>query len=484
VRTTPLLLATLLAALAGCTRFHVSAPKATVPVSLSGQVCGAPGLWCDGTKSLGTFTFVEEHWSLLWGLVPLSNTHHDVSQELSRRAADAGADAIVGVRVAVPRRDWWAFLATLLPILPVRSRVEVSGDLVQLREPVPRDDFAVAVQITSVRPLAADGEALPHATEAMVWDAAQQTLAAELQRSFQQQSIAPRGVTAAPVDPEIVAVVAEPAIGLAENQVDVSVETRISRGGATMTSRTYRASASGADVGQASANAFAEIWRRARYDVVASVARATTPTPGPDSAATAPTTPPPSASTVDQAELAASRAFFEVAPQPPGAMVGRKFYLCCSLSFDDDLEASDANYSYPADDGGTVLPADTEITVLEASEDEVVFTTGAGDPYTLTFEHGHGHVPAERYFGWVFRTAEGRAPLDRLPATSDQALQARSIDVGMTRVEAAVLRGLPPLHRTADPQSDEWLFYEDGDWGVYVTFEDSRITKLVRGPTP
>ncbi len=129
----------LLLGTAGCaaaTRSTISAPSAKYPTSFSPHVRDASNqvLQEKDLKTVGEFRYDYTTLHLLWGEVPLTRVHHDLSRAINAQVSEAHGQGIVNLKVtAYDNRDWNAFAPFFPFILPACSKVEVRGDIVVKR---------------------------------------------------------------------------------------------------------------------------------------------------------------------------------------------------------------------------------------------------------------------------------------------------------------------------------------------------------------
>jgi hypothetical protein len=164
-------------------------------------------------------------------------------------------------------------------------------------------------------------------------------------------------------------------------------------------------------------------------------------------------------------------------------LVGQTRYLCCTMVFDDG-QATDANYRYEGPSASR-LPAGTPVVVTDAGRNRLSFRAAAGgQTYELYFEYGLAHADAEAYFSDILRESDPAVELRGAPATIADAVAGARLIPGMTREQAIMARGYPPLHRTPDRSGSEWLYYDAPGVGVYVTFADGEIRSVRNGEAP
>ncbi len=135
---TPLLL------LSSCTgtRSWVDAPNANYPVSFSPSVRDSNGdiVSDEQLQKLGTFTHEHKSRHMLFGLIPLSKRHNDLSDEINEQVSKLNGQAIVNLKVQDFEGAWNMFgTMPFMGIPPIVNVVKIRGDIVRLADPAPSD---------------------------------------------------------------------------------------------------------------------------------------------------------------------------------------------------------------------------------------------------------------------------------------------------------------------------------------------------------
>jgi hypothetical protein len=161
---------------------------------------------------------------------------------------------------------------------------------------------------------------------------------------------------------------------------------------------------------------------------------------------------------------------------------GQTLFLCCSLRFNADHDASDAGYLYQP---GMTLPAGTPVQVVAQKARVVTLTPlDGGARYDLYFRYGQKVITDEQYFQEVFLKEDPRPRLARLKPEVAAAVAQNELRVGMSKAEALLARGYPPRHRTASTDADEWLYYDSPRIVSRVKFTNGRISEITQGEAP
>jgi hypothetical protein len=165
------------------------------------------------------------------------------------------------------------------------------------------------------------------------------------------------------------------------------------------------------------------------------------------------------------------------------ALENRAFYLCCNLRFNQDHDATDANYAYP--DTGITLPLGTRVRVTRVYAMSVRLRP-EGDPntYSLELRFGRNRISARQYFLNILRDEDPRGALVKVPPEIADAIRQGRLVAGMTKEQALMARGYPPLHRTESIAANDWIFYETRGFVDRVTFVDGKIQSVTRAPAP
>ena len=171
-------------------------------------------------------------------------------------------------------------------------------------------------------------------------------------------------------------------------------------------------------------------------------------------------------------------------PQLPELM-NRDLYTCCTLWFDLGRNATDANYQYNTYREGTVLPLGTRVRVVSGDQHQVRFQpAGMEDTFRLVFRFGTERSTGPQWFHQILLDQDPRRALSGMSPAAVHAIQAGQLAVGLTKVQAIMARGYPPLHRTAGIDADEWLYYASPGFVDRVRFSDGAITSVQREPAP
>jgi hypothetical protein len=165
-------------------------------------------------------------------------------------------------------------------------------------------------------------------------------------------------------------------------------------------------------------------------------------------------------------------------------LVGRDFFVCCNLYFDEERNANDANYKY-LDVGSNRIPFGTRVKVTNAGKEGVVMRPdGGSETFYLYFAFGGERITAMEYFRNILRDSDPRPALATASPEIVAAITKGHLRRGMTKEQATMARGYPPFHRTPGFQSDQWLYYDSRSSVRHVQFVDGKIITIERGAAP
>jgi len=173
------------------------------------------------------------------------------------------------------------------------------------------------------------------------------------------------------------------------------------------------------------------------------------------------------------------------APPTVLAFDNRDFYLCCTLRFDREGNATDANLGYPFRD--FVLRAGTRVhaTVRRSSPDAVLLEPKDDSRvFRLWMRYGRGEMDIAGFFAKVLLDEDPTASLKDASAEIRQAIRDGRVIVGMSKAETIMARGYPPAHQTPRLDGSEWIYYVSNGIVDSVRFGDGRVSEIERGAAP
>jgi len=185
--------------------------------------------------------------------------------------------------------------------------------------------------------------------------------------------------------------------------------------------------------------------------------------------------------------MAQTRQFPDMAERYPDLVkfVGHDYYVCCNLRFDDNRNATDANYFYLDARVDNVVSAGTPVRALAIRRGGLELQPNGSDrTYFLRFTYGAGYLTRSQYFSYILRDT---APTNSGSASDPKIAGAINDGVlveGMTKDEALRSRGYPPFHRTSGIESDVWLYYDSPRTVTRIRFAEGKIARIEHGAAP
>jgi hypothetical protein len=163
-------------------------------------------------------------------------------------------------------------------------------------------------------------------------------------------------------------------------------------------------------------------------------------------------------------------------------LLDRDLFLCCTMSFNRDLEANDANYVYP---NGVTFRAGTRVRVLGDDDGVLLIQLGTSPTvYRLGYRFGRQRMDQSTWIAAILRDADPTPRITRWPTPAVAAVDAGRLTVGLTKPQTLAARGYPPFHRTESLDADEWIYYDSQQITDTVHFANGRISTITRGRLP
>ncbi len=128
----------LIVLLTGCGgTFRIIAPEVPHPVAASTVLFGPdlqPLRVGEELEVVGHFRRSEQHWSILWTAVQLTQRDHDLSAFFVEQIRSHDGEAITGLSVT-PATSLLFNMFGIVPFVPTVVRAEIEGDVVRRRAP-------------------------------------------------------------------------------------------------------------------------------------------------------------------------------------------------------------------------------------------------------------------------------------------------------------------------------------------------------------
>ncbi len=129
---------------------------------------------------------------------------------------------------------------------------------------------------------------------------------------------------------------------------------------------------------------------------------------------------------------------------------------------------------------GTIIPFGTEITFVNANENEINFKrVSDGKVFKIVYDRNKNIIPIEMFIKrlFVFDNAETLAAGIR-PVVYEK-LKRGIVEKGMTRNEVLLAFGPPPAMRTPVESVDTWTYWTDAGVSRKIVFFGNRVIEII-----
>ena len=129
---------------------------------------------------------------------------------------------------------------------------------------------------------------------------------------------------------------------------------------------------------------------------------------------------------------------------------------------------------------GTVIPFGTEITFVNANENEINFKrVSDGKVFKIVYDKNKNIIPIEMFIKrlFVFDNAETLAAGIR-PVIYEK-IKRGIVEKGMTRNEVLLAFGPPPAMRTPVESVDTWTYWTDNGVSRKIVFFGNRVVEII-----
>ena len=150
-------------------------------------------------------------------------------------------------------------------------------------------------------------------------------------------------------------------------------------------------------------------------------------------------------------------------------------YTCCNLHYENDW-ISDANWS-----SMPMIPAGASIKVLDYGRYRIM-TEIDGRKMRLGLDYGRQQSLED----WARRIVVAEDPRRKIaawPAPVRDAVRAGKVAIGMSKEQALVAIGYPPMHQTPSLDAPQWKYWHTG-FGSYLVVWDAtgRVKDVIADP--
>jgi hypothetical protein len=161
-------------------------------------------------------------------------------------------------------------------------------------------------------------------------------------------------------------------------------------------------------------------------------------------------------------------------PEIPHPLSGQTKRLCCNLYY-EKAKVNDGAFQV-----GHKIPFGTRVRIERVRRDAVEFTPEGHPTITLAYRYGDRAVPFDAYLDRLFVDHDPRGRLRKVSAKRVDAIENGVVDIGMTKDQVLMARGIPPAHRTPSLESPTWMYWRTKRDTTVVYFVNERVERIAR----
>lgn len=158
----------------------------------------------------------------------------------------------------------------------------------------------------------------------------------------------------------------------------------------------------------------------------------------------------------------------------PHPLSGATKRLCCNLYY-EKTKVNDGAWQV-----GHKVAFGTRVRIERVRRDAVEFTPEGHPTLTLVYRYGDKAVPFDAYLDQLFADHDPRGRLRKASAKRVDAVERGIVDVGMTKDQVLMARGIPPAHRTPSLESPTWTYWQNKWNTMVVYFVGDRVERIAR----
>jgi len=129
---------------------------------------------------------------------------------------------------------------------------------------------------------------------------------------------------------------------------------------------------------------------------------------------------------------------------------------------------------------GTIIPFGTEITFVNANEDEINFKRAAdGKTFKLIYDKQRNIIPIETFIKRLFVLDNEEMLTAGIRPVIYEKIKRGVVEKGMTRNEVLLAFGPPPAMRTPSEAVDTWTYWTDYGITKKIVFFGNRVVEII-----
>ena len=161
----------------------------------------------------------------------------------------------------------------------------------------------------------------------------------------------------------------------------------------------------------------------------------------------------------------------EVLQQPLNA----KIYTKCNIWYTNPEDISCVNYQ-----SGKILPLGTEIKIVDATANEVVFTDTKGQEYRIKIDEELLMIPAAAYVRQFFTLKDLSEQTKGIPEAVKKKILRGIVTPKMTKRDVLLAYGHPAAFRTPSTLNSTWIYFISRDITKRVIFRGNEVKTILK----
>ena len=155
--------------------------------------------------------------------------------------------------------------------------------------------------------------------------------------------------------------------------------------------------------------------------------------------------------------------------------VNGKIYTAYNIWYEDPDDVDSVNYLK-----GSLLPFGTQVEVVKATENEIVFKTVADHKtFCISFNADYRMQSAEEFVRNLFTTDDLKTLTEGIRPVNVEKIRRGLVDIGMSKQEVRLAYGPPCKFKTPDESLNTWLFWTELLVGKRIIFNNDKVVDIL-----
>lgn len=161
----------------------------------------------------------------------------------------------------------------------------------------------------------------------------------------------------------------------------------------------------------------------------------------------------------------------EVLQQPENG----KIYTKCNLWYTNPKDINCLNYQ-----SGEFLPLGSEVEIVDATADNVVFKDTKGREYKINIDEELLMIPSAEYITQIFTLKTLAEQTKGIKPEVKNKILRGIVTPKMTKAEVMLAYGTPPAFRTPSLQNSTWLYFINRDTTKRIIFRGNTVKTILK----